>query len=90
MNASRGAPMTLAFTLAVLLFALPALGAPTGEAGHKPAHHRIADFAKARALLSPAPVPPLGTENHGRLEPLPETDGLSRQDEDCNIGCIDH
>lgn len=80
--------MTLAFILAVPLIALPALGAAAHEAGHKPAHHRVADFAKAKALLSPAP--PV-------LSPAPlvprtlETDGLSRKDEDCNRGgCIDH
>jgi hypothetical protein len=32
---------------AIPLFALPAHGAPSYEAGHKPPHHRIADSAKA-------------------------------------------
>jgi hypothetical protein len=96
MNALLRAPMRLAFTLAVSLFALPALGAPTHETGHKPTHHRVADFAKARAFLNPAPVLfpeailPSGLENHDRLRRLPETDGLGRNDEDCNMGCVDH
>ena len=56
MNASRGAPMALGFILAIPFFALPALGAPAREIGHKP-HHRVADFAEARAYVSPtAPV----------------------------------
>ena len=80
MNASHGAPAALAFILAIPLVALPALGAPAHDAGHKPAHHRIAAFAAARAYVSPAtPVPQ-----------APETDGLSRKDEECKFGCIDH
>jgi hypothetical protein len=95
MNASRGAPTALAFTLAVALFALPALGAPTHETGRKPAHHRVVTFTKARALVSrapvlvPATVLPPGPETHGRLW-TPELDGLGRNDEDCNLGCVDH
>ena len=80
MNASHGAPMALGFILAIPLFALPTLGAPAHETGHKPAHHPVADFAEARAYVSPtAPV-----------AQTPETDGLSRKDEECNFGCIDH
>jgi hypothetical protein len=93
-NASHGAPTALVFVLAIPLFALPALGAPAHDTRHQ--HHRAADFAKARALVSPPPVPvpeavlPLGAEYHGRQRPLPETDGLGRGDEECNMGCIDH
>ncbi len=78
MNASPGAP---GFVLAIQLFAHPALGAPGHETGHKPAHHRKANFASAIALVSPTtPV----VETH-------KTDGLSRKDEDCSRGgCIDH
>jgi len=96
MNASHGAPTVLAFILAIPLFALPALGAPAHETGHKQAHHHVADFAKARALVSTPPVLvpeavlPLGAEYHGQQRPLPETDGLGRNDEECNFGCIDH
>jgi hypothetical protein len=88
--------MALGFILAIPLFALPALGAPAHETGHKPAHHRAADFAKARALVNSPPVLipeavlPLGAEYHGQQRPLPETDGLSRADDECNFGCIDH
>jgi hypothetical protein len=80
MNASHGAPAALGFILAIPLLALPALGAPAHETRQKPAHHRVADFANARALVSPA-APVLQA---------PETDGLSRKDEECNFGCIDH
>ena len=72
--------MALAFILAIPLFTFPALGAPAHDAGHKPAHHRVADFAAATAYV-------------GRAAPVaqaPETDGLSRKDEECNFGCIDH
>jgi hypothetical protein len=81
MNASHGAPFALAFILAVPLFARPALGAHAHEAGYRPAHHRMADFAAATALVRPkTPV----AQAH-------EIDGLSRKDEDCNRGgCIDH
>jgi hypothetical protein len=80
MNASLRPQMALGFFLAVPLFALPALGAATHKAGHKPTHYQIADFARAKALVSPAT--PVLRER--------ETDGLSRDAEDCNRGCIDH
>ena len=96
MNASHGAPIALGFILAIPLFTLPALGDPAHDTGHQPAHHRAAAFAKARALVSPPPVLipeavlPLGAEYHGQQRPMPETDGLGRNDEECNLGCIDH
>lgn len=81
MNASFRAPMTLAFILAVPLFARPALGASGQETGHRPAHHRVADFAAATALAKPI-VP---------VAQAPETDGLSRNAEECSRGgCIDN
>jgi hypothetical protein len=80
MNASHGAPTALAFILAIPLFALPAHGAPAHDAGYQPAHHRVSDFAQARAYV--APTTPIAQ--------APETDGLSRKDEECNFGCIDH
>jgi hypothetical protein len=80
MNASHGAPAALGFILAIPLFALPALGAPAHDRGYQPAHQRAADFADAKAYASPrTPV-----------SQAPETDGLSRNDEECNFGCIDH
>jgi hypothetical protein len=80
MNASLKAPLTLGFILAIPLFAIPAHSAPVHKTGHQPAHDRVADFAKANALVSPAA--PVARSR--------ETDGLSRNDEDCNMGCIDH
>ena len=96
MNACFRASMALGFILAIPLFTLPALGDPAHGTGHQPEHHRSAAFAKARALVSPPPVPipeavlPLSAEYHGQQRPLPETDGLGRNDEECNFGCIDH
>jgi hypothetical protein len=72
--------MALGFLLAIPLFALPAHGAPAHDTGHRPAQHRVADFAEARAYVSP--VTPIAQ--------APETDGLSRKDEECNFGCVDH
>jgi hypothetical protein len=80
MSVSIKAPMALGFLLAIPLFAPPALGASARETGPKPAHHRGADFANARALVNPE-TPVLQA---------PETDGLSRKDEECKFGCIDH
>ncbi len=53
---------------------------PAYETGHKPAQRRVADFAETTAYVSP--VTPIAQ--------APETDGLSRKDEECNFGCIDH
>jgi hypothetical protein len=80
MSVSIKAPMPLSFLLAIPLFALPALGAPAHVGVSKPAHHRAADFAQATAYVSP--VTPIAR--------APETDGLSRKDEECDVGCIDH
>lgn len=81
MNASLRAPMALAFILAIPLFARPALGASGHDAAHKAAHHRVADFAAATALASPA----------APVRRAAETDGLSRNAEECSRGgCIDN
>ncbi len=80
MSVSFRVPMALGLLLAIPLFALPAHGAPAYETGHKPAQRRVADFAEATAYVSP--VTPIAQ--------APETDGLSRKDEECNFGCIDH
>ena len=83
MNVSIKTATALGFILAVPLFAFPALGAPAHKAGHKTAHHRVADFAKARALVSPKSYVPAPRK--------PETDGLSRNPDDCaKYGCIDN
>ncbi len=73
MNASFRAPVMLAFILAAPLFARPALGAAAHETEHRPGHHRMSDFAAAAALIRPV-VPAVQA---------PETDGLSRNAEEC-------
>ena len=81
MSVSFKAPMAVGFLLAIPLFALPAHGAPAHETGHKPAQHRVADFADATAYVSPA----------APIAQAPETDGLSRDAADCRRGgCIDN
>ena len=80
MSVSSKAPMAFGVLLAIPLFALPAHGAPAYDTGHKPAQRRVADFAQARAYVSL--VKPVAQ--------APETDGLSRDDKECNFGCIDH
>jgi hypothetical protein len=80
MSVSIKSPIAFAFTVAISLFALPALGAPAHDTGHKPAQNRIADFANASAFVSP---------ETGLSQAL-ETDGLGRKDEECNMGCVDH
>ena len=81
MNAWLKAPMALALILGVPLFARPALGAPAQEPRHRPAHHRVADFAEVPAYVSP--VTPVWR--------APRTDGLSRDAEECSRGgCIDN
>jgi hypothetical protein len=80
MSVSFKAPMALALPLAVSLFALPALAATAHDEEHKPAQHRVVHFGEARAYVSP--VTPVAQG--------PETDGLGRNDEQCNMGCVDH
>lgn len=80
MNVSIRNVTALGFILTVPLFALPTPGVAADGAKYKPIHHRVSDVANARALASPAmPV----------AQPR-DADGLSRNDEECNMGCIDH
>jgi hypothetical protein len=58
---------------------LDTAGVPTS--GHRTIHHRPT-FAKAIAL---APLPALTS-----AQPSRNTDGLSRNSEDCNYSCIEH
>jgi hypothetical protein len=58
---------------------LDTAGVPTS--GHPTIHHK-ATLAKANALAAPSLV--------SSKPALRETDGLSRNDDDCNYGCIDH
>jgi hypothetical protein len=81
MIASFKAPITLAFTLSITLFALPALGASTHKVAAKPAQNWVSDFANAQAFVTPAK----------HVWPAAETDGLSREAGECSRGgCIDH
>ena len=70
----------------VIVLSLSGAAYPLGTGMVAPSHrtvHHMANFAKATALVAPAfPA--------ARSPSLPETDGLSRNDEDCNYGCIDH
>ena len=78
---SAFAPM-VALSIGVALAApAPALAAHGVRLSH---NHvvQIHRFAKARAL---APAPALL-----RAVPAKDTDGLSRNPEDCNMGCIDN
>jgi len=84
MNAFVKASTALGLSLVASALTLPALGASSNHQMRPPERHRVADFAKARALASPL-ITPLSTTSRA-----PETDGLSRNDEDCNMGCIDH
>jgi hypothetical protein len=54
MSVSFKVATALGFILAIPLFAVPALGAPAHETGYRPAHHRVAEFAAATALVKPA------------------------------------
>ena len=64
--------------------AFSAFAASASDTMTPPARHlNKGGFAKAKAL-APVAVP------HAPVRRIPETDGLSRNDEDCNYGCIDH
>jgi hypothetical protein len=71
-----------------LIIALPAAGYAVGAKAPNPAHRTMHQheqtLARATALAVPqgVVVAPLSRS--------PEVDGLSRHDEDCNMGCIDH
>jgi len=84
MNAFRKAPTALALAVGMATLIAPAFAASTDHPMRHPARHHAADFARARALASPA-IDPLAPSPRA-----PETDGLSRNDDDCNMGCIDH
>jgi hypothetical protein len=58
---------------------LDTAGLPTSR--HRTIHHRAA-FAKATALALPSAV--------SSPQASREIDGLSRNGDDCNYGCIDH
>ena len=81
--------MRKAFMLLIALgvgAAAPVMSDPLDTTGVPTSSHRMiphrATFAKATALAAPSPVP-------SKRAPR-ETDGLSRNGDDCNYGCIDH
>jgi hypothetical protein len=81
MNASFKGTVTLAFTLSITLFALPALGASTHKAAAKQAQNRVSNFANVQAFVAAAK----------HVSPAAETDGLSREAGECSRGgCIDN
>ena len=79
-------------TMTVLSFGFLLAGAAAANAGdasrtlmyelhaHRAVHHEAVD-PRASAL---APAPAAASARQ------PQTDGLSRNDDDCNYGCIDH
>lgn len=50
----------------------------------RPAHHHKSDFDKAQAIAPRSLLPPAPAAH------VPETDGLSRDREDCAMGCVDN
>ncbi len=76
-------PAALGLTIAFNLSAYSVYAASAPDRTQPPAHHHKTDFGKANAV---APADRLQTP----AEHVPETDGLGRNDEDCNFGCIDH
>jgi hypothetical protein len=81
MNVSRNVLMALGFILTVPALAIPALGAPAPGAIQNPEHHHVVNFANAQAFVTSATAPTLRAK---------EIDGLGREDEECNVGCVDH
>ena len=84
MTTSLKTSIALGLVLAVNIgiFSVHAASAP--DPTQRAAHHHKSDFEKAEAiaprfLLSPAPA-----------AHVPETDGLSRDREDCVMGCVDN
>jgi hypothetical protein len=81
MNVSRKVLMALGFFLTVPVLAIPALGAPAPAAIRNPEHRQMFNFANAQAFVTSAAAPILRAK---------EIDGLGREDEECNVGCVDH
>ncbi len=75
---------TLALIAAIGAGTFPVFAASAPEAAPPAARHLRADFAKAKAIAPRSLLPPAPAER------VPETDGLSRNVEDCNYGCIDN
>ena len=81
MNVSIKAPAVIfCLVMAIPLLATPALASPPPKKTPGLEHSKVTNFAQAQALVSPA-TPALSTL---------ETDGLGRNDSECNLGCVDH
>ena len=84
--------LTLTSAALALCFALPApVPAYAFDASSAAVHEQTRGMRyPARAKISPnatALAPAWAMSSAGRVH---ETDGLSRDDDDCNYGCIDH
>jgi hypothetical protein len=70
-----------------ILLAAPTMTCPAASASAPPTYaahrHHKANFADAKALAPLWATPPAA------LYPAHETDGLSRNPDDCNFGCLD-
>ena len=76
--------MRSAFILSIVLGLAQTVpsAAHTRTAAHTTFHHWSVTMAKATALAPPVVAFP--------LPPSRDADGLSRDQDDCNMGCIDH
>jgi hypothetical protein len=81
MSVSIKAPaVVFCLVLVIPLLAAPALSASAPKTMPAPGRYKISDFVKAQAFVDP-------------LRPARSTlpsDGLGRDDSECNMGCVDH
>jgi hypothetical protein len=81
MSVSIKAPaVVLCLVLAFPLLGAPAFSTSAPKTMPEPGHYNTSDFVKAQALV-------------GTLRPSRSTlasDGLGRDDSECNMGCVDH
>ena len=79
--------MTFTFRSMTFAASFAALIAAPMSAGAEPTYKHKSHTQYTAMVVDP--VQAVGTVSHGRGAPT-ETDGLSRNAEDCNFGCIDH
>jgi hypothetical protein len=84
---SRLAPMVALSLMVVLGSPVSALAGDGAGPFHK---HAVPMHRFAYADLSPNATALAPAAALVRMVPAKDTDGLSRNDEDCNSGCIDH
>ena len=89
MACSRPMEETMTLTYRSMTFAacFAALIAASASAGAQPTYKHKTHTQYTAMVVDPAPA--VATVLHGRGAPT-ETDGLSRNSDDCNFGCIDH